>query len=82
MQGHNVLQPMGWDGFNLPAENAAIKNKSHPAVWTRENIKHMRTQLQRIGFAFDWSRDFATCDPAYYRWQQWLFLQMYKRSCL
>ena len=80
MQGYNVLQPMGWDSFGLPAENAAIKHKSHPAEWTRENMRHMKEQLQRIGFAFDWSREFATCDSDYYRWQQWLFLKMYEKG--
>ena len=77
MQGYNVLQPMGWDSFGLPAENAAIKHKSHPAKWTRQNMQHMKEQLQRIGYAFDWSKEFATCDSDYYSWQQWLFLQMY-----
>ncbi len=80
MQGFEVLQPMGWDSFGLPAENAAIKNKSHPAKWTRDNIKTMRNQLKSLGFMYDWQREFATCDKEYYRWQQWLFLQMVKEG--
>jgi leucyl-tRNA synthetase len=80
MQGRNVLQPMGWDAFGLPAENAAIKNKTAPAAWTYRNIDNMRGQLQRMGFAYDWTREFATCRPEYYRWEQLMFTRLMKKG--
>ena len=80
MQGFNVLQPMGWDAFGLPAENAAIKNKTAPAKWTYANIDHMRSQLQSLGYAIDWSRELATCTPEYYRWEQLMFTRLYKKG--
>ena len=80
MQGFNVLQPMGWDAFGLPAENAAIKNKTAPAKWTYANIAHMRSQLKSLGYAIDWSRELATCTPEYYRWEQLMFTRLYKQG--
>lgn len=80
MRGFNVLHPMGWDAFGMPAENAAIANNTHPAKWTYENINAMRAQLKRIGFSYDWDRELATCRPEYYRWEQWLFLKMVEKG--
>ncbi|MBA6251482.1 leucine--tRNA ligase [Colwellia sp. MB3u-55] len=80
LQGKNVMQPMGWDAFGLPAENAAIKNKTAPAKWTYENIDYMRNQLQSLGFAYDWSRELATCKKDYYKWEQWFFTQLYEKG--
>lgn len=80
MQGKNVMQPMGWDAFGLPAENAAIANQIAPAKWTYQNISDMQTQLKRLGFAYDWSRELATCRPEYYRWEQWFFGKLYERG--
>lgn len=80
MEGYNVLAPMGWDAFGLPAENAAIQQDIHPAVWTRENIRRMKDQFYRWGVVYDWSREVTSCDPEYYKWTQWLFIQLYKEG--
>ena len=80
MQGKNVLHPMGWDAFGLPAENAAIQNKTAPAKWTHENIAYMKSQLKSLGFGIDWSRELATCDPDYYKWEQWFFTKLYEKG--
>ncbi|WP_328717327.1 leucine--tRNA ligase [Halomonas elongata] len=80
MQGKNVMQPMGWDAFGMPAENAAIQNQVPPARWTQQNIETMRAQLKSLGFAYDWSREFATCDSDYYRWEQWFFTKLVEKG--
>ncbi len=82
MKGYNVMQPMGWDAFGLPAENAAIANKTAPAKWTYENIEHMKTQLKQLGLGVDWDREIATCKPEYYKWEQWLFTELFKKGLI
>ena len=80
MRGHNVLHPIGWDAFGLPAENAAIKHKTHPAAWTYSNIADMRAQLKRLGYSYDWRREIATCRPEYYQWEQRFFIQLLEKG--
>src|SRR3972149_7564009 len=80
MQGYNVLHPMGWDAFGLPAENAAIKHGVHPVRWTIDNINYMRKQLKMLGFSYDWEREIATCNQKYYKWSQWIFLKMFEKG--
>ena len=80
LEGYNVLYPMGWDAFGLPTENFAIKNHIHPAEVTKKNVAHFKEQLQSLGFSFDWTREINTTDPSYYKWTQWIFLQLYKKG--
>ena len=80
MQGFNVFQPMGWDAFGLPAENAAIKNKVDPQTWTEQNIENMKSQLKRLGFSYDWSKELKTCDPDYFKWEQEIFTMLQKKG--
>ena len=80
MRGYNIIHPMGWDAFGMPAENAAIENRVNPARWTEQNIKQMKTQQRRLGLSYDWSREVSTASPEYYRWTQWLFLLLYRRG--
>src|ERR1700685_4124020 len=80
MNGYNVLHPMGWDSFGLPAENAAIQNNTPPREWTLRNIANMKAQMKRLGFAYDWSREVTTCLPDYYRWNQWFFVKLFERG--
>jgi len=82
MKGFNVMQPMGWDAFGLPAENAAIKNNTAPAAWTYSNIEHMKNQLKQLGLGIDWRREIATCKPEYYKWEQWLFTELFKKGLI
>jgi leucyl-tRNA synthetase len=82
MKGYNVMQPMGWDAFGLPAENAAIKHETAPAKWTYENIEHMKTQLKQLGLGVDWNREIATCTPEYYQWEQWLFTELFNKGLI
>ena len=80
MTGKNVLHPMGWDAFGLPAENAAIKHGIHPDIWTREHIEAMRAQLKTLGISYDWDREVSACDPGFYKWTQWIFVQFFKHG--
>ena len=80
MQGYNVLHPMGWDSFGMPAENAAIKHGVHPSKWTYENISSMKVQLNKLGLSYDWDREVTTCSPEYYRWNQWFFIKMLEKG--
>lgn len=80
LQGYNVLHPMGWDAFGLPTENYAIKNKIHPSIATEKNIAIFKAQLEKLGFTYDWSREINTTDPEFYKWTQWVFLQMFKKG--
>ncbi|MCK5767356.1 MAG: leucine--tRNA ligase, partial [Candidatus Atribacteria bacterium] len=79
-QGYNILHPMGWDAFGLPAENAAIKNQIHPSIWTKNNIQKMKSTLKKMGISYDWDREISTCQPDYYKWTQWIFLQLFKNG--